>query len=99
MLERQGAEMHPLDPGPLAEYAAITRVILLSEAYAIHERWLQERPHDYGALMRERVLVGAFFRAVDYVQATRQRAQSGRTERHGHRCYRSTTWRARTIYY
>jgi aspartyl-tRNA(Asn)/glutamyl-tRNA(Gln) amidotransferase subunit A len=74
VLERQGAEMHTLDPGPLAEYAAITRIILLSEAYAIHERWLQERPQDYGALMRERVLVGAFFRAVDYVQATRQRA-------------------------
>ena len=39
-----------------------------------HERWLKERPQDYGALMRECVLVGAFFRAVDYVQATRQRA-------------------------
>ncbi len=73
VLASQGAEIHDLDPGPLADYAATTRIILLSEAYAIHERWLQERPQDYGALMRERVLTGAFFRAVDYVQATRRR--------------------------
>ena len=48
-------------------------MILLSEAYAIHEKWLQERPADYGGLTRQRLLPGAFFRAVDYVQALRQR--------------------------
>jgi aspartyl-tRNA(Asn)/glutamyl-tRNA(Gln) amidotransferase subunit A len=74
VLASQGAEIHSLDPGPLADYADTTRVLLLSEAYAIHERWLQERPQDYGALMRERVMAGAFFRAVDYVQAMRQRS-------------------------
>ncbi|MGE3537716.1 MAG: amidase [Candidatus Tectimicrobiota bacterium] len=73
VLAAQGAEVRELDPGPLADYAATTRVLLLSEAYAIHEQWLRERPQDYGALMRERVMTGAFFRAVDYVQAMRQR--------------------------
>lgn len=73
MLADQGAEVQEIDPGPLADYAAANRVILLSEAYAIHERWLQERPEDYGALARERLLPGAFFRAVDYVHAMRQR--------------------------
>lgn len=68
-----GAEVCEIDPGPLSDYAGTTRVILLSEAYAIHEKWLQERPQDYGALMRERVLAGAFFRAADYVHAMRQR--------------------------
>jgi aspartyl-tRNA(Asn)/glutamyl-tRNA(Gln) amidotransferase subunit A len=74
VLASQGAEVRDIDPGPLEDYAATTRVILLSEAYAIHEKWLQERPQDYGALTRERVLAGAFFRAADYVHAMRQRA-------------------------
>jgi aspartyl-tRNA(Asn)/glutamyl-tRNA(Gln) amidotransferase subunit A len=70
----QGAEIHEIDPGPLADYAAANRVILTSEAYAIHERWLQERPADYGDLPRERLLPGAFLRVVDYVHALRHRA-------------------------
>lgn len=69
-----GAEIHEIDPGPLADYASTNRVILLSEAYAIHEKWLQERPGDYGDLARERILPGAFLRAADYVHALRQRA-------------------------
>ena len=74
ILAKQGAEIHEIDPGPLADYTSANRVILLSEAYAIHEKWLQERPADYGDLTRERLLPGAFFRAVDYVHALRQRA-------------------------
>jgi aspartyl-tRNA(Asn)/glutamyl-tRNA(Gln) amidotransferase subunit A len=74
MLADQGAAMQEIDPGPLADYAAANRVILLSEAYAIHERWLQERPQDYGALARQRLMPGAFLRAADYVHAMRQRA-------------------------
>ncbi len=73
VLAEQGATIHEIDPGPLADYAAANRVILLSEAYAIHEQWLQERPQDYGDLARERLLPGAFLRAADYVHATRQR--------------------------
>ena len=73
VLAEQGAEIHEIDPGPLVDYTSTNRVILLSEAYAIHEKWLQERPADYGDLTRERLLPGAFFRAVDYVHALRQR--------------------------
>ena len=72
-LARQGAEIREIDPGPLADYSSTNRMILLSEAYSIHEKWLQERPADYAALTRERLLPGAFFRAVDYVHALRQR--------------------------
>src|SRR3546814_11670023 len=45
------------------------------EAYAVHEKWLTERPQDYGARARERLLAGAFYRAVDYVQALRMRTK------------------------
>ncbi len=74
LLAEQGAEIHEIDPGPIADYASANRVILLSEAYSIHEKWLQERPADYGDLARERLMPGAFFRAVDYVHALRQRS-------------------------
>jgi aspartyl-tRNA(Asn)/glutamyl-tRNA(Gln) amidotransferase subunit A len=39
----------------------------------VHERWLKERPQDYGARARERLLAGAELRAVDYLQAVRWR--------------------------
>jgi aspartyl-tRNA(Asn)/glutamyl-tRNA(Gln) amidotransferase subunit A len=74
ILADHGAILHDIDPGPLADYAATNRVILLSEAYAIHEKWLQERPEQYGHLARQRLLPGAFLRAVDYLHALRQRA-------------------------
>jgi len=34
---------------------------------------MRERPQDYGALARERIMAGAFVRAADYVNATRLR--------------------------
>jgi aspartyl-tRNA(Asn)/glutamyl-tRNA(Gln) amidotransferase subunit A len=72
-LARLGADVREIDTPALREYVDCNRVILLSEACAVHEQWLRERPDDYAALTRERLLAGAFFRAVDYVQATRMR--------------------------
>ena len=51
------------------------RVILQSEAWAIHGPWLRERPGDYGQLSRRRLMAGAFFTAGDYVQAQRRRLE------------------------
>jgi aspartyl-tRNA(Asn)/glutamyl-tRNA(Gln) amidotransferase subunit A len=73
ILSDQGADIREIDPGPIAEYISASRLILVSEAYAIHEKWLRERPGDYGALARERLMPGAFIRAVDYIAALRQR--------------------------
>ncbi len=68
-----GAEVREIETAPLGEYAACNRTILTSEAFAIHEKWMRERPGDYGALARERLMPGAFVRAADYVNATRLR--------------------------
>jgi aspartyl-tRNA(Asn)/glutamyl-tRNA(Gln) amidotransferase subunit A len=68
-----GAEVREIETAPLGEWLAVNRTILASEAYAIHEKWLRERPQDYGALARERIMAGAFIRAADYVNATRVR--------------------------
>jgi len=72
-LAELGAEVREIETAPLSEYLAINRTILTSEAYAAHEKWMRERPQDYGALARERIMAGAFVRAADYINATRAR--------------------------
>ena len=58
-----------------ASSRAVNRVILQSEAWAIHGPWLRERPGDYGQLARRRLMAGAFMSAGDYVQAARRRLE------------------------
>jgi len=70
-----GAKVSEIQTAPLGEYLAVNRTILTSEAFAAHENWMRERPQDYGALARERLMAGAFVRAADYVNATRVRAK------------------------
>jgi aspartyl-tRNA(Asn)/glutamyl-tRNA(Gln) amidotransferase subunit A len=74
-LQRLGADLREIRLPSLGEFAAINRVILQSEAWAIHGPWLRERPGDYGRLARRRLLAGAFMSAGDYVQATRRRLE------------------------
>jgi len=51
------------------------RVILASEAYAIHEEELLKRPLDYGAYTYMRMMAGATLSASDLVQALRLRRE------------------------
>jgi aspartyl-tRNA(Asn)/glutamyl-tRNA(Gln) amidotransferase subunit A len=75
ILQELGAEVVEIEVEPLGTYATCNRVILLSEAYAIHRHWLAERPDEYSASFLERVLPGAFLTADDYVDALRLRRQ------------------------
>jgi aspartyl-tRNA(Asn)/glutamyl-tRNA(Gln) amidotransferase subunit A len=75
ILEAEGALVETVTLPKLSEFAGINRVILCSEAWSIHAPWLRERPGDYGALARRRLLPGAFMTAGDYVGAQRRRAQ------------------------
>ena len=70
-----GALMTEITLPPLQDFSACGQIILAAEAYAVHEHWLKERPQDYGARARERLLAGATIRAVDYLQAVRWRLQ------------------------
>ena len=74
-LRKLGADMRDLQLPTLGEFAAVNRIILQSEAWAIHAPWLRERPGDYGQLARRRLLGGAFISAGDYVQASRRRLE------------------------
>ena len=56
-------------------YHACGRMIILAECYAIHEQDLIARPELYGRPTRERLVVGAFVRGSDYVEALRMRRE------------------------
>jgi len=75
VLAELGAEVREIETAPLAQYSACNRTIMTSEAFAVHEKWMQSRPQDYGSLTRERIMTGAFVRAADYVNATRVRTR------------------------
>lgn len=73
LLAERGAEIREIDLPPLADFNACGQVIMAAESYAVHEQWLRERPEDYGARGRERLLAGATLRAADYLKAMRWR--------------------------
>jgi aspartyl-tRNA(Asn)/glutamyl-tRNA(Gln) amidotransferase subunit A len=70
-----GARISEITLPVLRDFSACGQIILAAEAYAVHEQWLKDRPQDYGARGRERLLAGASLRAVDYLQAVRWRRQ------------------------
>ena len=74
-LREAGATVEDVILPPYALYAACGRVIMLSEAYAIHEADLQTRRADYGWLTQQRFLLGATLSAADLVQALRVRRE------------------------
>jgi aspartyl-tRNA(Asn)/glutamyl-tRNA(Gln) amidotransferase subunit A len=69
-----GAEVRDVTIPSLAATPAFM-LILLSEAYAYHERDLRTHPELYGEVLRERFLAGALVTGAEYVQAQRIRAQ------------------------
>ncbi|MDB5314842.1 MAG: Asp-tRNA(Asn)/Glu-tRNA(Gln) amidotransferase GatCAB subunit [Rhodospirillales bacterium] len=75
ILAAEGAVVRDVVLPALSEFAGVNRTILLSEAGAIHEAWLRERPGDYAHVTRRRLLPGAFVSGPDYVQAQRRRRQ------------------------
>ena len=74
-LRHLGADVREIKLPSLQDFTACNRIILGSEAYAIHRRWLQERPGDYGELTRQRILNGAGISAADYIDALRWRTR------------------------
>jgi aspartyl-tRNA(Asn)/glutamyl-tRNA(Gln) amidotransferase subunit A len=74
VLRRLGAEVRPVRLSPLGRFADCGRTIHFAEAFAVHERDLQQRPEDYADATRRKLLPGAFIPAVDYVKAQQLRA-------------------------
>lgn len=70
-----GADVVDVRLPPLMDFHAVGRLMLPTEAYAIHEESLQTRWTDLGPLARNRMMLGAFVRAADYLQAQRKRGE------------------------
>ncbi len=73
-LAAEGAELRTVTLPDLNAFSSVNRILLQSEAWAIHGPWLRSRPQDYGRSARRRLLAGAFLTAEDYVLAQRRRA-------------------------
>jgi aspartyl-tRNA(Asn)/glutamyl-tRNA(Gln) amidotransferase subunit A len=72
-----GGELLEIRLSPLQDYGACGWLILIGESWAVHEKVMRERFVDYGRMMRNRVVLGAFLGAADYVQALRLRRALG----------------------
>ena len=72
-LEGLGATSTEVNLASASHSAGASYAVLSPEAYAYHERWLQERPQDYGEDVRERLRVGAFVSGSDYLKGQRVR--------------------------
>jgi aspartyl-tRNA(Asn)/glutamyl-tRNA(Gln) amidotransferase subunit A len=73
VLRRLGADIRRVRVSPLDTWFDCNRTIHQAEAYAIHEKDLQERPQDYSALTRKKILPGAFISATKYIRAQQLR--------------------------
>ena len=75
VLRSLGATVTGIRLSPLQDYVACQTVISRSESYTGHEINLKTRPGDYGRFARERITLGAFYPAADYLQAQRRRRE------------------------
>jgi aspartyl-tRNA(Asn)/glutamyl-tRNA(Gln) amidotransferase subunit A len=70
-----GAEVAQVALPDFELFDACGRVILVAEAYAIHERDLLTRPSDYARYTYQRMMLGATLSAADLTQALRLRRE------------------------
>ncbi|MFZ2003973.1 MAG: amidase [Stellaceae bacterium] len=70
-----GASVREITVSPLAEWAAPGILIMMAEAYAIHEVNLRARFTDFGEIFRDRMALAGLWTAADYVHATRRRRE------------------------
>jgi len=75
VLQHLGAEVVDVELPNLDLFQACNRIITMSEAFTIHEHSLINRPEDYGAVTRYRILPGAMITAAEYLAALRQQRE------------------------
>jgi aspartyl-tRNA(Asn)/glutamyl-tRNA(Gln) amidotransferase subunit A len=74
-LRAAGATVEDITLPDYALFAAAGRVIMMAEAYAIHEADMHTRLLDYGTITANRFVLGAAIMASDYVNALRARRE------------------------
>jgi aspartyl-tRNA(Asn)/glutamyl-tRNA(Gln) amidotransferase subunit A len=74
-LRAAGATVEDITLPEYALFAASGRVIMMAEAFAIHEADIQNRLLDYGEITAGRFILGATISAADYINALRARRE------------------------
>jgi aspartyl-tRNA(Asn)/glutamyl-tRNA(Gln) amidotransferase subunit A len=70
-----GATVDEVSLETIPHCAPAALAIVGAEALAYHSRWMRERPQDYGADVRMRLMTGAFVSAVHYLRGQQVRAR------------------------
>ncbi|MDQ3702630.1 MAG: amidase family protein, partial [Chloroflexota bacterium] len=69
-LRDAGMEVHDVDLPLAGRWTALaSSVTMHAEAAAVHDRWIQQRPQDYGPDVLARLLVGKALSAAEYARA------------------------------
>jgi aspartyl-tRNA(Asn)/glutamyl-tRNA(Gln) amidotransferase subunit A len=74
-LRDAGATVEDVTLPDYALFAAAGRIMLIAEAFAIHETDLRTRLLDYGEITANRFVLGAAITAADYINALRARRE------------------------
>src|SRR4051794_264478 len=70
-----GCSVREVTLSPLDDWASCGVLMMLAEAYTIHEHNLQQRFTDYGEIFRDRMVLAGLITAADYIQALRRRRE------------------------
>ena len=74
-LRDAGATVEDITLPDYALFAAVGRVIMMAEAFAIHQADMQTRLLDYGEITAGRFILGAAITAADFINALRARRE------------------------
>jgi len=74
-LRAAGAVVEDIALPDYALFAAVGRIIMMAEAFAIHEADMQTRLLDYGEITANRFVLGAAITAADFIHALRARRE------------------------
>jgi aspartyl-tRNA(Asn)/glutamyl-tRNA(Gln) amidotransferase subunit A len=77
IFKQLGAQICQVDLKGMEETARLAAEITGDEAYAYHERWLEQKPQDYGKDVRARLRQSAKAKASAYIQAQQSRLAYG----------------------
>ncbi len=73
VLASLGAVVSDVQLPALNEFLVPQKFLMMAEGWAVHEKWLRERPEDYSQISRRKLLTGAFVTGGEYVQSMQRR--------------------------
>jgi aspartyl-tRNA(Asn)/glutamyl-tRNA(Gln) amidotransferase subunit A len=73
VLSSLGASVTDVKLPALNDFLVSQKFLMMAEGWAVHEKWLRERPEDYSQTSRRKLLTGALVTGGEYVQSMQRR--------------------------